>query len=130
MDRRQLVKAVIAHQTTRRIKNMVMLEDFLSAREIDGVLLGSDWGTQLDLFMSPDIWLILRAELPWYKIYPFFLAHMLMFGGSGFFMAYTGPALSVRALAAFPGGQRCAALASVAGAGMIVLFVAIAIPLS
>ena len=37
-------------------KNMVMLENFLSAREIDGVLLGSDWGTQLDLIMSPDTW--------------------------------------------------------------------------
>ena len=28
------------------------------------------------------------AEIPWYKVYPFFLAHMLVFGGSGFFMAY------------------------------------------
>ena len=28
------------------------------------------------------------TEIPWYKIYPFFLAHMLIFGGSGFFMAY------------------------------------------
>ena len=28
------------------------------------------------------------TEIPWYKIYPFFLAHMLVFGGSGFFMAY------------------------------------------
>jgi uroporphyrinogen decarboxylase len=37
-------------------KNMVMLENFLCAREIDGVLLGSDWGTQLDLIMSPDTW--------------------------------------------------------------------------
>ena len=37
-------------------KNMVMLENFLGAREIDGVLLGSDWGTQLDLIMSPDTW--------------------------------------------------------------------------
>ena len=27
-------------------------------------------------------------EIPWYKIYPFFLAHMLVFGGSGFLMAY------------------------------------------
>jgi hypothetical protein len=27
-------------------------------------------------------------EVPWYAIYPFFLVHMLMFGGSGFFMAY------------------------------------------
>ncbi len=37
-------------------KNMVMLENFLHAPEIDGVLLGSDWGTQLDLIMSPDTW--------------------------------------------------------------------------
>lgn len=37
-------------------KNMVMLENFLCAPEIDGVLLGSDWGTQLDLIMSPDTW--------------------------------------------------------------------------
>lgn len=28
------------------------------------------------------------TEVPWYKIYPFFLFHMLIFGGSGFFMAY------------------------------------------
>lgn len=37
-------------------KNMVMLDSFLAIREIDGVLLGSDWGSQLDLLMSPDIW--------------------------------------------------------------------------
>jgi len=28
------------------------------------------------------------TEIPWYKIYPFFLVHMLLFGGSGFLMAY------------------------------------------
>jgi hypothetical protein len=28
-------------------------------------------------------------ELPWTSVYPFFLVHMLMFGSSGFFMAYT-----------------------------------------
>jgi len=28
------------------------------------------------------------ANLPWYFIYPFFMFHMLAFGGSGFFMAY------------------------------------------
>ena len=28
------------------------------------------------------------TEIPWYKVYPFFLVHMLVFGGSGFFMAY------------------------------------------
>ncbi|HVU17851.1 MAG TPA: hypothetical protein VHD32_13070 [Candidatus Didemnitutus sp.] len=27
-------------------------------------------------------------EIPWTRIYPFFLLHMLVFGGSGFFMAY------------------------------------------
>jgi len=37
-------------------KNMVMLENFLCAPELDGVLLGSDWGTQLDLIMSPATW--------------------------------------------------------------------------
>ena len=37
-------------------KNMVMLENFLYAPEIDGVLLGSDWGSQVDLLMSPDTW--------------------------------------------------------------------------
>ena len=29
-------------------------------------------------------------EIAWYTIYPFFLLHMLMFGGSGFLMAYAG----------------------------------------
>jgi len=28
------------------------------------------------------------TDISWYKIYPFFLAHMLIFGGSGFYMAY------------------------------------------
>jgi hypothetical protein len=27
-------------------------------------------------------------DVPWYLIYPFFMVHMLMFGGSGFFLAY------------------------------------------
>ncbi|MBN1865494.1 MAG: hypothetical protein JW808_11390 [Victivallales bacterium] len=49
-------------QQTRRFldkiieRNMVMLENFLAIPEIDGVLLGSDWGSQLDLLMSPDSW--------------------------------------------------------------------------
>ncbi len=49
---------VFARKLLDRIieKNMVMLENFLCAEEIDGVLLGSDWGTQLDLIMSPDTW--------------------------------------------------------------------------
>lgn len=37
-------------------KNLVMLENVLTAPEIDGVLLGSDWGTQRDLIMSPESW--------------------------------------------------------------------------
>ena len=37
-------------------KNLVMLENFLAISEIDGVLLGSDWGSQTDLLMSPDTW--------------------------------------------------------------------------
>lgn len=28
------------------------------------------------------------TDIPWQKVYPFFLLHMLIFGGSGFFMAY------------------------------------------
>ncbi len=47
-----------ARRLLRKIidKNLVMLENFLSIPEIDGVLLGSDWGSQLDLLMSPDVW--------------------------------------------------------------------------
>jgi uroporphyrinogen-III decarboxylase len=37
-------------------KNMVMLENFINVKEIDGVMLGSDWGTQSDLIMSPTCW--------------------------------------------------------------------------
>ena len=37
-------------------KNMVMLENILSFSEIDGVLLGSDWGSQQALLMSPAMW--------------------------------------------------------------------------
>ena len=42
----------------RRIieKNLVMLENFLALPEIDGVLLGSDWGSQIGLLMSPAAW--------------------------------------------------------------------------
>ena len=32
------------------------------------------------------------TEVPWKFIYPFFMVHMLMFGGSGFFIAYGGDA--------------------------------------
>ena len=37
-------------------KNLVMLENFLTTPEIDGVMLGSDWGSQHDLIMSPTCW--------------------------------------------------------------------------
>lgn len=37
-------------------RNLVMLENFLSLPEIDGVLLGSDWGSQLDTLMSVGTW--------------------------------------------------------------------------
>jgi uroporphyrinogen decarboxylase len=37
-------------------KNMVMLDNFLTAPEVDGVLLGSDWGSQVDLLMKPETW--------------------------------------------------------------------------
>jgi len=31
------------------------------------------------------------TDISWYVIYPFFLVHMLAFGGSGFLMAYSSP---------------------------------------
>ncbi len=37
-------------------RNLAMLDNILAAPEIDGVLLGSDWGTQRDLIMSPAVW--------------------------------------------------------------------------
>lgn len=37
-------------------KNMVMLENLITNEYIDGVLLGSDWGSQKSLLMSPDTW--------------------------------------------------------------------------
>jgi uroporphyrinogen decarboxylase len=37
-------------------KNMVMLENILSWDEIDGVMLGSDWGSQHGMLMSPAMW--------------------------------------------------------------------------
>jgi len=47
-----------AKQLCTRIvdKNMVMLENVLNCPEIDGILLGSDWGSQRGLLMSPDTW--------------------------------------------------------------------------
>lgn len=51
-------------------KNMVMLENILSFPEIDGVLLGSDWGSQQALLMSPGMWreLIAPGELREYNL--------------------------------------------------------------
>jgi uroporphyrinogen decarboxylase len=37
-------------------RNLVMLDNFLACPEIDGVLLGSDWGSQASLLMSPTTW--------------------------------------------------------------------------
>jgi uroporphyrinogen decarboxylase len=37
-------------------KNMVMLENITSIEEIDGILLGSDWGSQQNMLMSPQVW--------------------------------------------------------------------------
>jgi uroporphyrinogen decarboxylase len=37
-------------------KNMVMLENIIHTPGIDGILLGSDWGSQRDLLMSPEVW--------------------------------------------------------------------------
>lgn len=51
-------------------KNMVMLENIVNIPGIDGILLGSDWGSQKDLLMSPDIWreLIRPGEEREYKL--------------------------------------------------------------
>ena len=37
-------------------KNLVMLENIIHTPGIDGILLGSDWGSQNDLLMSPECW--------------------------------------------------------------------------
>ncbi|HVO48169.1 MAG TPA: hypothetical protein VMT29_17745 [Steroidobacteraceae bacterium] len=43
------------------------------------------------------------TDVPWFAIYPFFLIHMLIFGGSGFFMAYGSQRPSVLFLYAHGG---------------------------
>jgi len=43
------------------------------------------------------------TDIPWYKVYPFFLVHMLLFGGSGFLMAYCDSPPSVPFLYAHGG---------------------------
>jgi hypothetical protein len=37
-------------------KNIVMLENITHLSNIDGILLGSDWGSQQSLLMSPQVW--------------------------------------------------------------------------
>jgi len=51
-------------------KNMVMLENFIDRAVVDGVLLGSDWGSQRGLLMSPNAWreLIKPGELREYEL--------------------------------------------------------------
>ena len=51
-------------------KNLVMLENIVSYDEIDGILLGSDWGSQQSLLMSPDTWreLIAPGERKEYEL--------------------------------------------------------------
>jgi uroporphyrinogen decarboxylase len=51
-------------------KNIVMLENITSARNLDGILLGSDWGSQRGLLMSPNLWreMIAQGELAEYRI--------------------------------------------------------------
>lgn len=51
-------------------KNMVMLENIVNIPGIDGILLGSDWGAQRDLLMSPQIWreLIKPGEIREYEL--------------------------------------------------------------
>ena len=45
----QILDFIIAH-------NMEMLKDTVACPYYDGILLGSDWGTQNDLIMSPKAW--------------------------------------------------------------------------
>lgn len=51
-------------------KNLVMLENIVNIAGIDGILLGSDWGSQRDLLMSPAVWrrMIRPGEEKEYKI--------------------------------------------------------------
>ena len=50
--------------------NMEKLDILLKCPDYDGVLLGSDWGTQRDLIMSPDTWrrMIAPGELQEYGV--------------------------------------------------------------
>lgn len=51
-------------------KNLVMLENILSQGDFEGVLLGSDWGSQKDLIMSPEMFrrMIKPGEIREYEL--------------------------------------------------------------
>jgi uroporphyrinogen decarboxylase len=51
-------------------KNIVMLQNIVNIPGIDGILLGSDWGSQKDMLMSPDTWrsLIKPGEIREYEL--------------------------------------------------------------
>jgi|LSQX01.2.fsa_nt_gb hypothetical protein len=51
-------------------KNMVMIDNIVNCPYIDGILLGSDWGSQKDLLMSPGSWreLIKQGEEREYRL--------------------------------------------------------------
>lgn len=51
-------------------KNLVMLQNILAAGDFDGILLGSDWGMQKGLIMSPATWraMIRPGELREYEL--------------------------------------------------------------
>jgi Uroporphyrinogen-III decarboxylase len=59
-------------------KNIVMLENILTEGNFDGILLGSDWGTQRDLIMSPDCWtnMIQKGEQQEYDLIHKFSKHV------------------------------------------------------
>ncbi len=59
-----------------------------SRRPAGGIELQSDLTINGQLYRKGD-------AVPWTKVYPFFLFHMLLFGGSGFFMAYSKNAAPV-----------------------------------
>lgn len=50
--------------------NMPYLERMVTCPDYDGILLGSDWGTQRDLIMSPDMWrsMIAPGEMREYRV--------------------------------------------------------------
>lgn len=71
-----LADMVMSPDFARRIldaiirKNLVMLENLIGYEDIDGIVLGSDWGSQRSMLMSPDIWrdMIAPGELKEYEL--------------------------------------------------------------